>query len=274
MKIINRLFFLIALFALVFAGSVNAGALSYNCTYHAYKDCLGNSVFWFNSCGNAQDLIQTCSGANQICKYGQCAIHYVPAPAPKPTPKLTPTLTPQAAVADLTVTFFSKKDANAVAWDKTTQITPNANIYFLAVVKNDSTSPADNVSVSANIPSEVNLIGNLKIDDAAINGDIASGINISSIPANGTKTITFEGKTQAFSTAGDKQATINISASGANQTDKLTINFNPGQIAAVSSASAGSGFIEFLKRWYLWILVAIVLIFLFIVIFRRLSTNV
>ena len=287
MKIANKLklFLLVALFALSVAGFANACAScsgnNYysNCTYHAYKDCVGNSVYWFNSCGNLQDLVQTCSGSNQICKYGECIFYYIPAPTPKPTPKPTPpptpTPVPQPAVVNLTVTFFSKKDANAVAWDKTTQIGPNANIYFLAVIQNNSNAPADNVIISANIPAEVNLFGNLKIDDIAVNGDIVSGINVSSIPANGSKAITFEGKTQAFTTTGDKQAAINISANGSNQTDKLTINFNPtNQLAAVSSPSAGSGFIEFLKRWYLWILVAVVMIFLFIVIFRRLSSNV
>jgi hypothetical protein len=42
-------------------------------------------------------------------------------------------------------------------------------------------------------------------------------------------------------------------------------------------AAAGLGFSsakEFLKRWYLWILIGLVLIFLFIVIFRRFSSNV
>ena len=273
MKIINKLIFLIILFSLSVAGSANAGVYQNNCTYHAYKDCLGNSVYWFNSCGNSQDLIQTCLGANQICKYGECIFYYVPAPAPIPKPAPSPAPSQPAAI-NLTAAFFSKKDANAVVWDKTTQITPNANIYFLAVIKNNSNAPADNVSVSANIPNEISLIGNFKIDDASANGDIVSGINISSIPANGTKTITFEGKTQGFTSSGDKQATINISAGGAIQSDTLTISLNPNQPAAVFSASAGSGFIEFLKRWYLWILVAIVMIFLFIVIFRRLSFNV
>lgn len=238
-------------------------------------------MYWYDSLGRVQTLYKSCADENQctedICSESKCqntlkcdgttcatgSDDYNKYCAPS-----------QPVTVNLTPTFFSKKDANAVAWDKATQITPNTSIYFLAVIKNNSNAPVSNVSVLANIPSEVNLIGNLKIDDVAISGDIVSGINISSIPANGAKTITFEGKTQAFTTSGEKQATINASANGASQSDALTISLNPNQLAAVSSATTSSGFIEFLKRWYLWILVAIVMIFLFIIIFRRLSSNV
>ena len=326
-----------------------------SCTYHAYKDCAGNSVYWFNSCGNSQDLFQNCSGNNQICKYGQCSVYYNPAPAPVytnhyqincfnnslywydsagsiqnlykncadanpctndicssskcqnplrcdgatctigsqyycnscssigdnscncgETTATSPNDCKENITADLSVKFFSRKDINAISWDKVIQVGPNGNIYFLIIIKNNSTTtPVDNITVSVNIPSEISLLGNLKIDNVATAGDIVSGINISSLPANVSKTITFEGKTQTFTSSGDKQAIINISAGGITQSDSTTISLNPGQQAAsVSSAPGASGFMEFSKRWYLWILVAVVLILLFIIIFRRLSSNI
>jgi len=243
--------------------------------------CYNNNLYWFDSLGKAQTLYKNCADENQCtedtcsgskcrnllkCDGATCAIDsndYNKYCAPI-----------QPVATNFSITVFGKKDINAVSWDKMIQVGPNANIYFLAVIKNNSNAPADNVNVSANIPNEVSLIGNLRIDDIPTSGDIVSGINIGSISANGTKTITFEGKTRSFATAGDKQATINISAGGTTQLDALTISLNLSQLAAVSSASAESGFIEFIKRWYIWILVAIVLMFLFIVIFRRLSTNV
>lgn len=326
-----------------------------NCTYHAYKDCIGNSVYWFNSCGNQQDIVQTCSGYNQTCRYGQCATNYNPVPVPSPTPSYikyyrtgcysnnlywydsngsvgalykncadtnqctqdlcssskcqnplkcdgttcatgstdyctacehandnvcncgeTSATAPndcRTNASNLMVTFFGRKDITAVSWDKAVQVGTNGNVYFLAIIKNNSASPIENINVFAAIPSEVSFLGNLKIDDSSVAGDIVSGVTIASIPANGTKTLTFEGKTQTFANSRDKQATINVTSGGQAQSDSFTITLNPGQVAGVSTAPATSGFVEFLKRWYLWILVAIVLIFLFIVIFRRLSSN-
>jgi len=42
-----------------------------NCESHVSQKCVENSVYWFNSCGRQQDLIQNCSG-NQTCQSGAC----------------------------------------------------------------------------------------------------------------------------------------------------------------------------------------------------------
>ena len=41
------------------------------CTSHFTKKCVGNAIYWFDSCGKQEDLVQTC-GANQICQNAQC----------------------------------------------------------------------------------------------------------------------------------------------------------------------------------------------------------
>lgn len=347
MKIVTVFAILAAVLLAVtfFAPQVQAG-VSYpvyqNCNNHAYRDCVGNSVYWFNSCGNSQDLIQICSQINQICKYGECA-NYAPVPPPPPPAPVyinhyrascynknlywydslgkvqtlykscaddnqctedacsgtkcknslrcdgttcaigSPDYCKSCAAAadqacnkavELTVTFFAKKDLGAVSWDKTTQIGQNGNIYFLAIVENTSDTEASNAKISASIPGEIGLLGNLKIDGSAGNGEITSEVDIGSIPANGSKIITFEGRTQSFSASGDKQAVLTVNAGEITQSDSITINLSPSQTAEGPSDSAGSRFMDFLKRWYLWILAALVLIFLFIIIFRRLSSNV
>ena len=143
-------------------------------------------------------------------------------------------------------------------------------------VANNSAVAVNNVSVSANIPSEVSSLGNVQVNGVPVSGDIVSGIVVGSLSQGGAKTVTFEGKTTTFSTQGAKQATASV-ATGANpQSDTVSISLNPSQsssAASVSSSSGSSGFWEFVKRLYLWILVALVLIFLFIVVFRRLSSN-
>lgn len=260
-----------------------------NCVFHAYKDCLGNSVYWFDSCANPQDLIQNCSLYNQICKFGNCVANYKPAPAPapkpvsKPSPAPAPTPAPAPETTQTTsallISFFLKSDPNSTQWQKTASINSNSNVYFMFSVANTSETQINNVNVSANIPSEVASLGNLQIDGVAVSGDIVSGINIGSLSPKTGKLITFEGKTQAVLAASTKQAFATASApdqqTGVSPTDSISIVFNPGQaaVAAVSSTPEATGFLGFLKRWYLWILSAIALIFLFVIIFRRLSSD-
>jgi hypothetical protein len=171
----------------------------------------------------------------------------------------------------LSVSFFAKQDATSVQWQKIAQLNPNGKIYFMISAANNSGSQIDNVNVSANVPGEVSSLGNLQVNGVPVSGDIVTGIVVGSLPPATSKSITFEGIAQNFTTQGTKQAVAAVNG----QTDAVSINLNPGQsaTASVSSSQTNIAFWEFLKRWYLWILVALVIIFLFVVVFRRLSSN-
>jgi len=160
-------------------------------------------------------------------------------------------------------------------WQKTVQVSSNGQVYFMVPVANNSAAQIDNIIVSANIPGEISSLGNLQVNGVPVSGDIVTGIGIGSLASGSAKTITFEGKTQTILAQATKQATATISVLGATQSDSLSVNLIPGQVAAasVSSTESATGFLAFLKRWYLWILVGLVLIFLFVVVFRRLSSN-
>ena len=41
------------------------------CTTHFSKKCVGNSIYWFDSCNAQEDVYQTCT-ANQICQDAKC----------------------------------------------------------------------------------------------------------------------------------------------------------------------------------------------------------
>jgi hypothetical protein len=330
-----------------------------NCTYHAYKLCAGNGIYWYDSCGNQQDLYYNCV-AGQTCQYGQCVNYVQPAPVAQPTYNYVPysrtacynnsiywydslgvnsglykncadnnsctidscsaskcsnTLKcdgstcasdsadyntyckpSQPAVATppvtnnntttnpvvntntsgLSVALFTRQDSNSSQWQKSVQINPNGQVFFMISVTNSSGAQIDDINVSANIPSEVSSLGNLQVNGVPVSGDIVSGINIGSVVPSTTKLVTFEGKTQNISNASIKQATTTASIPNAPaQTDSVSINFTAGQAvtASVSSVPATSGFWEFLKRWYLWILVGLALIFLFVIVYRRISST-
>jgi len=328
----------------------------YNCTYHAYKLCQGNNVYWYNSCGTQQELFNSCVGG-QFCQYGQCTSNYIINPVLPPViPNIynpyyktacssgsiywydslgvvsglykscndnnsctqdtcsanvcVNTLIPNCQInppvnppvnncgnnlcestlgetnttcpidckinpaTALLISFFSKTDSSSSQWQKTAQTMPNSNVYFMISLVNNSTTQIDNVTVSANIPNEIASLGNLKLNETAISGDIVSGINIGSIAPSTTKSITFEGKTQAISEASTKQATATSNVLGLINSDTISIDFAQGQsTGAVSDAVASSGFWEFLKQWYLWILGILVLVFLFIIVFKRFSSD-
>jgi len=340
-----------------------------NCTSHAFKLCVGNNIYWYDSCNSQQDLYYNCSNNGQFCQYGQCVAYiqnynnnsasnyiayyktacygnsiswydslgvrsglykncqdnnsctadacsvgkcsnvkkcdgstcaigsadyntYCPpaeagavkegvtTPPPiTPTPNITSNTNTSTNIntSGLIISFFAKQDSTSNQWQKTAQVSSNSQVYFMISATNNSSAQIDNVSVSANIPSEISSLGNLQLNGVPVSGDIVSEINIGSIAPATTKSITFEGKTQTISSPATKQATATSNISGNTQSDSVSINLNLSQnqtTAAVSSAPSTSGFWEFLKRWYLWIFIGVILVFLFIVVFRRLSSNI
>jgi hypothetical protein len=352
MKNIVKLYIFLFISLIIFGFSLSANAAFLSCNYHAYRDCVGNAIYWYDSCANRQDLIQDCTVFGQVCQYGQCIIkpiintytvHYrincqgnnlywydslgaisglykncqdsnsctldtCSVGKCSNTTKCDGTTCAidsadynsfcvpnhcgnarcetnlgettfnclsdcKANINELTLSFLGKKDVLTQQWNKTMEVGLNSNAYFLVNVINNSSTEVDNINLSVNIPSEVSSIGNLKVNDISVAGDIVSGINIGSVGVGLSKIITFEGKTQSINAVGTKQATATVSVDSNSQSDTLTLSFNTNQIAAATHTGFSSWLIEFLKHWYLWILVALVLIFLFVVIFRRVSSN-
>lgn len=335
----------ISLFLLISVSILFAAGFVFACNYHAYKDCFGNAIYWYDSCSGRQELYQDCASINQVCQYGQC-VNYIPSSTPSSyiahytvacrgnnvywydslgvssglykvcADKNSCTLdicysgqcsnvlkcdgstcakesadyntycqtqpvqqqTNQPQSANFLAFFSAKETLNDSQWSKGIQIKQNSTYYFLITINNNSNSQINNINVKVSIPEEIYMLGNLKINDAAVAGDIAAGINIESLFSGEIKSITFEGKTQTFNSQEQKQANVTVSVEGANQSDSIILDFNSSQnddgvVSAVSSAPLSQKFSEFLKRWYLWIFGVIFLIFLFVIIFRRVSGN-
>jgi hypothetical protein len=109
-----------------------------------------------------------------------------------------------------------------------------------------------------------------------VSGDIVSGIEIGSVSAMSKKMITFEGKTQNFDIQEEKEAIAFINSSQLAQSDSISISFDNSQqgSAAIASAPSSGWLTGFLKRWYMWIMAGVILVLLFIAIFKRLSSNI
>ena len=272
--------------------------------YNPYykKACHGNSVYWYDSLGVISGLYKSCNDENacttDTCSVGKCVYTQITNCQTNPNPPVQnncgnglceATLGETNAncpndckinIANaLSISFFTKQNSDSTQWQKIAQIGPDSKIYFMISLVNNSTTAVDNVSISANIPGEISSLGNLQLNGVAISGDIVSGINIGSVPPTSTKSITFEGRTQAVALTATKQATTTNNVAGVSGapsgSDSVSIDFVPGQpaTAAISDNPATPGFWGFLKQWYLWILGALVLLFLFVVLFKRFSSD-
>jgi hypothetical protein len=328
----NRKFFI---FLLLILAILLPAFFVYGCNYHAYRDCVGTAIFWYDSCTNREDFYQDCAKYNLTCKYGQCiekqiASNYVAhfksvcynqsvywydslgkvnglqtdcqdansctqdecfdakcsnvlkcdgttcQPGSIDFNSYCLPVQPDVENNNLSVSFFIKENSLAGQWDKSAQIGQNQDVYFMIVLNNNGQQQIDENIIAVNIPAEVSYLGNLKVDDVSISGDIVSGVNVGAIQGMQKKTITFEGKTQSFATQEEKQASVFINSIEPHQSDSVLINFDATQNDSFAEQSQAQIFdwVLFFKKWFMWIIAGIVLIFLFTIIFRRISSNV
>lgn len=259
-----------------------------------YKNCVDSNSCTINACSSSK-CVNTLKCDGSTCAVGSADYNAHCAPAqtnttvpPNTTTQPNTTVQPNNTnpnATPLPTSFSVRQSATAGQWQKTAEIKSNSSLYFMISVVNSSSANADNVTISTNIPTEISYLGDLKLDGITISGDIVTGINIGSMASANTRIITFEGRTQTISGSAEaplaKQAIATSNNSGATQSDSITINFVSDQaVAAVAAAAATSaaepktGFWDFVKHWYLWILAGLVVIFLFVIVYKRFSSDV
>ncbi len=218
------------------------------------KRCVGNSIFWYDSCGKQQNWVKDCFNG---CQNGQC-INYSP-PSSVYTKHykiicnsnnlywsdssgvfndLYKTCSDNnectkdsclggqcvnegsckeqvmPSVVGLDVSTFCGVKDNTVNLSKNVTIASDQTINCLIVVKNTSAVLVNDVTVRADIPAEIINTSEVKIDGMSFNGNIASGINIGNFLSNMSKIITFEGKTQSLITQISAKQITGIASSG------------------------------------------------------------
>lgn len=271
--------------------------------FHYSAKCYGNNLYWHDSYGSPNDLYKTCADSNlctaDSCVSGSCqnALACDGSSCPvgsedyqkycftnhcgnglcedvfsENSSNCSSDCKIQEEI-NLSAVLFVKKDASSNQWQKSAQVNSNDTVYFMVSVNNNSAFQVDSANVSVSIPQEISSLGDLKINDVPSSGDIVSGISIGSLAAGSAKSVTFTGKSSTIYGAAQKQAEATASAGSFSQSDKVDLSLNPAQAAGAMVAPSTSGILNFLKRWYLWILAALVLIFLFIIVFKRLSSN-
>jgi len=250
-----------------------------NYTSRSIKGCINNSVYWYDSLGNQQGLYQNCGITGQTCYDGQC-IGQLQAQS-KPQPVKQSTLEPSYKTSkNLIVSIFGKKESEPLQWGKNVNAVNSDKIEFLLTVKNTSNLPMDNISVKVDITKNIRYTNNLKIDDVASDKNIVSGINLATIPQNTSKALSFTGVFQSQNTTKEGLKIIGtVTADNISDSDFFTISSNPtaqvqNKINPNTAAIGNYSIFNSVKKWYFWIIITIILIILFIVIFKRISSKV
>lgn len=245
-------------------------------TKHYQKKCNDNNLYWYDSNGTINDIYKNCSDNNECtkdsCLNGKCINE-----GDCSEPIILPVIPPITPVAKIDTSIFCGAQESFLSLSKNITIADNQTVNCLMIVKNTSEISIDNVQIRVDVPSEIVGVSEIKIDGVVSDGNITSGINMENLSPSMSKLIIFSGKTiSPIAQAITKQITVIANYNTISSSDSMTINFQQ-TIAGVATATASvksSPFVDFFKRWYIWIFVAIVLIFLFFVIFRRFSSNV
>ncbi len=238
---------------------------------HILKGCVNNSVYWYNSQGTQQDLYQNCSLSGQTCQNGACvAVQpvYTQPIYTQPAPIITTTTIVKSD--KLSVSILGKNSTDATSWSKEISGSKNETINFLVTVKNMSSLTMDNVLLKADTQENFS-VDNIKIDSVQSTGNITSGINLGAIQKGASKIISFDGTVNSADQKNEVKITVSANSGDISDSDSLTINITKSSIATASLVD--SPVLSFVKQWYMWAIGIIVLISLFVIIFKRLSSN-
>jgi len=234
-----------------------------------YRDCSDNNNCTIDSCQNSgcvselkcdgstctresDDYCAICSHCgDDICNCGETAESCAQDCGPK----------------DLVVVILGKTDRNSLKWLKELDLQKNEPVDFLVVVKNRSDKTLDNISVRAELPDDIAYDGGLKMEGVSLSGDIISGVNIGSLGPNSAAALTFKGKTGSGNLEKAAAEVVAVAKSGGlSDTHILAVDFASGGMAGLGLAAIMNFFIG---KWYFWVFVVLILLYLFFVVFRR-----
>lgn len=249
--------------AIVLPGFANAQYNSYgNCTYHAYKLCVGSNIYWYDSCGTQQDLYTGCYNG-QTCQYGQCTYNPI-----LPQVQQVNTYNPYSTKACYggSIHWFDSKGVES------------------GLYKNC----ADSNSCTLDECSASKCLNTFKCDGSTC-ATSSADYNIYCAPAQQVQPVqpvqpSVPPIPAVNQNCGNGLCEPNLGETNDNCSNDCKIIQEPAipdavavaaAVAPVSeSVSESTGFMGFLKRWYLWILGILILIFLFVIVFKRFSSEV
>ena len=224
----------------------NGACININsCISHSYQRCIGDYLYWYDSCGNIQE--------GQLCPagcYNNSCQNYT-----------TSTLTVTKTVKNLTSNsgFLTSISAN-----------PQDVLMFMITLQVSGNQDIQNVVVKDILPATLIYNNQLVVSRSGgaysnYSGDIVSGLNLNTIPAGQTVTITYQAQVAGPSSFSYGTTTINnnsyitSSASGYNTATASVIVTKAGVLGA-STISTGLTNNFWLDLFILPLLITLILI--------------
>jgi uncharacterized integral membrane protein len=206
-----------------------------DCTYHAYKLCVGNVVYWFSSCQQQQDIFSVCTN-NQVCQYGNCVI--------------TPIISTEPNISNYNPFYRTACYNNSIHWFDS--LGSESGLYKSCIDKNSCTLDRCTASGCSNI---------LKCDETTCAKE-TTDYNTYCAPQQPAETQPTENQPVETS-----QNTVTPTNTNNQIQDAVPV--------AASAAAVSEPVAKGLKtiKWYVWVVVGIILLFLFVAIFKKFSSE-
>lgn len=225
-----------------------SNTITNQCVNHSYQQCSGNAVYWYDSCGNRQDVVQICSsnqtcsgnicantnycvdrsykqcvGSNAIYWFNSCGVQqdlYQVCSAGQICSAGTCVISQQQT--GFTVTKTARNlSAGILNWSNSVAASPSDIVQFTVAINNYSNQTASNVVIRDNLPANLSYNNNLTIDGVANAGNITQGITIGSMSPGQVKTIVYQ--TQVASAQNFSFGTTTLT----NSIVATIVNFSP-----------------------------------------------
>ncbi len=246
------------------------------------KECVGNSIFWFNpsgiqlskyrdcndsktctidSCNNGKCLNKlvcdgtTCSkGTGDYCEQcshcgdGVCNCEETPCSCQEDCKPIN-------ASAVSVLVKPSKESGN---WREEITVEPNEPIDCLIIVSNNSENKIDELYVKTDLPSNMKINGGAVVTGANFTGSLTSGIKLTSLESGKIATISFNGYLAKDDFSNFTQEIVGTLTTNEISASDIAKLYPAGSGLAVASVGSFSNN-WFFRLWYLWLLIFLVI---------------
>ncbi|MCX6722052.1 MAG: hypothetical protein NTY04_02595, partial [Candidatus Staskawiczbacteria bacterium] len=218
------------------------------CTYHSYLRCSGNNLYWYDSCGVQQDLSQYCPNG---CSNNACQNN---------------------VVGTLTVSKTVKNLTSGSAFLTSTSANPSDMLMFMITLQ-ASGSDVQNVVVRDTLPANLTYSNQLIVARSNnsynnYSGDVISGLNLNTISAGQTVTVTYQAQvalapnfTYGSTTLTNPTNTTSSSTSYVPQTSASVI-VTTARVLGASTVSTGLTNNFWVDSFFLPLLITIIFIWM------------
>ena len=221
------------------------------CSQNSYQQCVGNSIYWYDSCGSQGAFVQTCANG---CSGNVCQNN---------------------SVGTLTVAKTVRNLTTGTSFVNSTYASPSDMLMFMITLQASGNQSVQNVVVRDTIPAGLIYNNQLTVACAGNNGncnnysgDIISGLNLNTISAGQTVTITYQAQLASapnFSfgtTTLNNSTTVSGSQIGYTPTSSASVVVTKAGVLGASTVSTGLTNNFWVDSFFLPLLITLIFIWM------------